>query len=260
MAKLGSTLICGNLSVTGEIFSTNLTIDNNESIYGIGSDGNRHGMLRINDSNQVILGNSNDVTKIYSNTNKIYQVDSQGANLGFIVHSGLYGHGKGIDADTIDGRHWSSIESNFVKKSGDTMTGDLYMDTGKRFIGAHNFGFMCRTSNGGTDYVLYIDASDYVHVGYNGRNMKLDSLNIVNKNNNKVWHEDNDGHNSGLDADTLDGHHWSDVEGNYVKKSGDTMTGDLNVNAKVKANEYKIKDKVSIQFNTDNNAIEFIAL
>lgn len=260
MAKLGSTLVCGNLKVTGETFSTNLTIDNNESIFAVDNTGSRKGLLRLNTNNEVILGNQSSISCIYSASGKIMQLGTDASPVGHLLHSGMMGHGKGIDADMLDGRHWSSIEANFVKKAGDTMTGDLYMDTGKRVIGSHNFGFMCKTSDGGSDYVLYIDTSDYVHLGYGGRSVKIDATNIVNQHNNKIWHADNDGHGSGLDADLLDGHHWSDVEGNFVKKSGDTMSGDLNVNAKVKANEYKIKDKVSIQFNADNNAIEFIAL
>ena len=55
----------------------------------------------------------------------------------------------------------------------------------------------------------------------------------------QIWHEGNQGHLSGLDADTLDGHHASDfgLAGDYYTKTesddrfvnitGDTMTGDL---------------------------------
>jgi len=44
---------------------------------------------------------------------------------------------------------------------------------------------------------------------------------------NLIWHAGNDGSGSGLDADKLDGYHFSDLENRYVNITGDTMTGDL---------------------------------
>lgn len=41
----------------------------------------------------------------------------------------------------------------------------------------------------------------------------------------KMWHSDNDGAGSGLDADTVDGFHLSDLDARYVDVTGDTMTG-----------------------------------
>ena len=41
----------------------------------------------------------------------------------------------------------------------------------------------------------------------------------------KIWNEYNDGSGSGLDADTIDGYHFSDLENRYVLKTGDTMVG-----------------------------------
>lgn len=46
----------------------------------------------------------------------------------------------------------------------------------------------------------------------------------------KVWDEGNDGHNSSLDADLLDGHHWSEISSaieGYLPLSGGTMTGTI---------------------------------
>lgn len=50
----------------------------------------------------------------------------------------------------------------------------------------------------------------------------------------EIWHEDNDGSGSGLDADYLDGYDSSDFAlvtdlSNYVAKAGDTMSGNLSM-------------------------------
>lgn len=97
---------------------------------------------------------------------------------------------KGNDIYHV-GRKPSPAEIGAVNKAGDTMTGNLVMASGKIIVGSHNYGFKCDTKEGSSDYVLYIDSDNKVHVGYNGRAMKLDSLDIVNKNNKKIYHEDN---------------------------------------------------------------------
>ena len=75
--------------------------------------------------------------------------------------------------------------------TGGELSGHLIMRPGQKFIGAHNYGFSCRTKEGSDDYVIYIDADNKVHIGYAGRPVKIDSLDIVNKNNKKIYHEDN---------------------------------------------------------------------
>jgi hypothetical protein len=42
-----------------------------------------------------------------------------------------------------------------------------------------------------------------------------------------AWTKDNDGHGSLLDADFVDGYHFSDLEDKYVNYDGDRLTGDL---------------------------------
>lgn len=78
-----------------------------------------------------------------------------------------------------------------ISKNGDTVNGALVMSSGKVFVGSHNYGYCCNTREGSRDYVLYIDTDNKVHIGYNGRPVKIDSLDIVNKNNKRIYHEDN---------------------------------------------------------------------
>lgn len=82
-------------------------------------------------------------------------------------------------------------EVGAINKNGDTMLGNLGMAPGRVFVGAHNFGFKCDTKEGTSAYVLYIDNDNKVHLGYGGRPIKIDAVDIVNQNNKKVYHEDN---------------------------------------------------------------------
>lgn len=96
---------------------------------------------------------------------------------------------------------WSEVYSTNFKPtpqdigalptSGGQMAGHLIMNPGVKFVGAHNYGYSCRTKEGNDDYVIYIDSDNKVHIGYNGRPVKIDSVDIVNKNNKKIYHEDN---------------------------------------------------------------------
>lgn len=92
-------------------------------------------------------------------------------------------------------------DNRFVNVSGDTMTGSL--STKDLMMGTDSIGvYINGTSNIG------------IRLQYNKGNNEYDQLFIKNGllifNNNKVWHEGNDGHGSGLDADILDGLSWSD--------------------------------------------------
>ncbi|WAB24102.1 tail fiber protein [Clostridium phage A2] len=107
-------------------------------------------------------------------------------------------------ATNLEGTGWTNWAEIYSKQNkptpqdigalpttGGELSGHLIMRPGQKFIGAHNYGFSCRTKEGSDDYVIYIDADNKVHVGYAGRPVKIDSLDIVNKNNKKIYHEDN---------------------------------------------------------------------
>lgn len=107
-------------------------------------------------------------------------------------------------ATNMEGTGWTNWAEIYSKQNkptpadigalpttGGELSGHLIMRPGQKFIGAHNYGFSCRTKEGSDDYVIYIDADNKVHIGYAGRPVKIDSLDIVNKNNKKIYHEDN---------------------------------------------------------------------
>jgi hypothetical protein len=51
-----------------------------------------------------------------------------GAGLKTVWHSGLMGHGSGLDADTVDGYHLGDLDARYINTSGDTMGGYLTLN------------------------------------------------------------------------------------------------------------------------------------
>ena len=87
------------------------------------------------------------------------------------------GHGKGIDADTLDGKHHSDLTAEFVNVTGDRMTGKLTIETNNNQINAKrgNNLLVATTSSTDGDYLFggknVNDSSDfikhYIRIGEN---------------------------------------------------------------------------------------------
>ena len=117
------------------------------------------------------------------------------------------------------GNYTSHLDSRYVKKSGDTMTGQLIITTSNDDILIFNDTvgekyFRIKAKANGTDWGgLVLDGRSSVQNLYLGTSAA----------GYKVWHSGNDGSGSGLDADLLDGYQAS----SFLLKSGGTMTGTL---------------------------------
>lgn len=136
--------------------------------------------------------------------------------------------------------------NNRVSKSGDTMTGDLAFDTpaysgsttqskgiifraqsDQHKIYAENYSsvnsrLVIETSDDGdADYTLFRHrhysngSKDLLEIKYS----EINSLVTLKVNGNQVWHAGNDGAGSGLDADTVDGKHFSDIQADAQAKA-----------------------------------------
>ncbi len=157
------------------------------------------------------------------------------------------GSGSGLDADLLDGKHASAFASsghthNYVSKSGDTMIGPLGVNFENGItsgIGSHNIKGTGSTNVVGKGFKINWD-TDFGFVGlvdkgrdrkdmvfaneqtgdnfvFMSQGMEIMALKPASKtleiDGNKVWHSGNDGSGSGLDADTLDGKHASELGG-----------------------------------------------
>lgn len=85
----------------------------------------------------------------------------------------------------------SQGDNSKVSKSGDSMTGDLIMGDGKRFIGAHNYGYMSKDSRGNQKYIMYIDTSNRLHIGHNNEAPIYFDADTLTTRAGNIWHAGN---------------------------------------------------------------------
>ena len=125
------------------------------------------------------------------------------------------GSGNVSLATTYSTVNISALDSRYVNVSGDTMTGTLTlpasgMFTNSPFRFGNDKGRMGADSSGnlgiyGAGYVAIRPSSATAASSYG---LKITSSSLE-YNGGKVWHAGNDGSGSGLDADTLDGRHYT---------------------------------------------------
>ena len=108
-------------------------------------------------------------------------------------------------------------DSRYIKKDGDDILGDINIPSTK--------GFYAKLSSGELRNLISTQSNGDLQVGNAKSVLNLYSTNNLLHNGKKVWTEVNDGANSGLDADLLDGLHGSD----YAKSSTTNTFTESNV-------------------------------
>ena len=177
------------------------------------------------DATTMWLFSYNDINIYGKHVNIVGSGGAPTINSNIIWHAGNDGSGSGLDADYLDGYHFSDLESRYVNVTGDTMTGKLSMNiSGYGWLtGVDNYhGLVLRGVTSGYGGNLSITASDTMEfVEYGGvfnfkkvntsENTTIATINSSGMSilGNTVWHAGNDGSGSGLDADYLDGQHGS---------------------------------------------------
>lgn len=122
-----------------------------------------------------------------------------------VWHQGNDGAGSGLDADLLDGLQWTDFSRHYGRD-----TNDL---NGKRTSGAYGLGSGNANSNVSYTSLIVAANSDtglQIQGGYNSDNLWFRgwwSSGGGFSSWHKVWHNNNDGAGSGLDADMVDGYH-----------------------------------------------------
>ena len=148
------------------------------------------------------------------------------------------------NADTVDNKHASDFASSthshsYLPLSGGTMTGTPYIyfpasvnntaltdstPTGLTYGRLQSYGTMtiCGDTDGSTTEYVNITAGYSIAnaTAANGLSIGYSTLKWKG---NTIWHAGNDGHGSGLDADTVDGVHLSSII--YAPTPGSVATG-----------------------------------
>ena len=148
--------------------------------------------------------------------------------------------------NTLAGLNTSFVAHNhdarYIKKDGDDILGDINIPSTK--------GFYAKLSSGELRNLISTQSNGDLQVGNKKSVLNLYSTNNLLHNGKKVWTEVNDGANSGLDADLLDGLHGSD----YAKSSTTNTFTESNVfnkNVSIKGN-MGLGDKLTV-FSDSNN-------
>lgn len=148
--------------------------------------------------------------------------------------------------NTLAGLNTSFVAHNhdarYIKKDGDDILGDINIPSTK--------GFYAKLSSGELRNLISTQSNGDLQVGNAKSVLNLYSTNNLLHNGKKIWTEVNDGDNSGLDADLLDGLHGSD----YAKSSTTNTFTESNVfnkNVSIKG-VVGLGDKLTV-FSDSNN-------
>lgn len=120
----------------------------------------------------------------------------------------------------------SSASSTYVKKAGDTMTGQLSIKTDTLpclkldSVTANKEVYMCVYSGGVAKTAVGWNNNNgsYIYNSPSNRYLGIKDNGTPHFQGNTIWHAGNDGARSGLDADLLDGYHKSDIYDNVTAK------------------------------------------
>ena len=214
----------GNLSLIDSryVLKTGDTITGNLSVM----------QIKIENTNEINVSDSTNSNGLYIG----YRETSRGVNLCYNNAPLTYGSAK--YAILHAGNYTSTLDSRYVKKAGDTMTGTLtatyFISTAPALYfgdGGYSMGRIGISSE--ADKALIIQAAANGGIRMSGRNnspltdfnVKVSSHSVATINDHVIWTAGNDGSGSGLDADLLDG-----VQGiKYRECAGYDNKVDINV-------------------------------
>ena len=223
----------GHIDKNGVFYSYGGTVyDNNKGIKLKDSVGNQRNGILLNNSNNMLIGDTANLTTIYTSgsTAKI----SNGSVTSNIWHDGILSFGGNGSASTMS-RSDHNHDSTYLKLSGGTVTGNLTLNANLNIKG-------CEIKTGGSSNKSLVISAENENIYLRpiktdtSKELVISSTNVTFLNN-KMWHAGNDGAGSGLDADLLDGKQAADFalsthnhDGAYLKLAGGTLQGSLMIN------------------------------
>lgn len=268
-----------NIAANGSISGDSLSSNNNISI----GPGDGYGLRFSNSDNYKIYMSSSqhssggrlDSTSDYNmyfnmsagtnrgfifknNNTSIFQIEGSGQvrTKGSVIingHKALTagdtGHkndDSGIDADKLDGLH----ATDFIRRDVDSDTsGSVTFRTIGKAIGFSEGGSIYK------DGAITVKTDNAINNGFKVITEAGTDLLVVKDNvttgltykNNKVWHQGNHGHNSGMNADLLDGKHASSFA--LANHTHEGIVGDETIN---------LKGKYKLEYNEEFDSLDFI--
>ena len=164
------------------------------------------------------------------------------------------------------GNYTSTLDTRYVKKAGDTMTGTLTLPSDGTFAnGRLRFGTNSRIGSDANGNLGIYAGGDDVYIRTNSKDSVATTGIVLTSstftfNNNKVWHAGNDGSGSSLDADLLDGLQASDLR--YIQiynpVNGILIQSDISsannamINVRITGNSYSAGKIINTYFEAYN--------
>lgn len=210
------------------------------------------GPITFNDNTQLRFGGLGDFRLYHNGTNNI--IHSDNGNWIFYDGAGVGTNrvviNKSSGETTINGRfnvNSPVVQPITVKGIGLRADGTVQNYWMAQDSAGINAWYIGQVNAANTDLTIYnyrtTGSGTYLRLGENG---------ILYYNENTIWHSGNDGHETGLDADLLDGLEASE----FAKLSGATFSGEVVVNAITDVNSLSFSPSIaSADANTVNTFI-----
>lgn len=253
----GSTTINGDTIISGAITANKITVLGSAASHPLRT----RGIQGITED-----GNATDALYLNYGTNHPVYINNE---TNIVWHSGNDGAGSGLDADLFDGKDSNAYAHSASVGSGsdlNTITQSGMYRLGSSMVNAPdgvNWGQLL-VIHGGGDTITQI-ATDFSSNKIYWRSGNPPDVYGSGSWGTwrKIWHEGNDGSSSGLDADLVDGKHYSDITsyvdnaiGTYINQSVKTTASPtfagLTINGPI-----TIQGKFRIEYNSTTKSLDF---
>jgi hypothetical protein len=172
--------------------------------------GDSYDKIRVHNSNLYTIGMKSGQSFGYLNDWAMTFTFSNHANRGFLWRDADDASNDGAMSLTTDGRLYVKDIANaarFHSRDGILeLNNPSHADYKVQLVSAYDYDGWFRVIDGAGQVRFSVGRDSQAYIG-----------GVGGETGKKVWHEGNDGHNSGLDADTLDGEHASQVKENARK-------------------------------------------
>ena len=158
----------------------------------------------------------------------------------------------------LDSSNYSStLDTRYVKKSGDTMTGWLRIKEGDG-----NAMYGIQVASGNNAIVSYVGTNSYIGMQQGTNYLRSGATDLIHRKNGtdyKIWDSSNDGSGSGLDADLLDGYHASGLYRiGEANQGGAAVTLNSFNTTNGSAYAWNKAGNASLLLNNNNNALAIL--
>lgn len=136
-----------------------------------------------------------------------------------LLTSADIGSGNGLDADTVDGKHYLDLVEDFINTKGDTMTGDLLYEGNSKVKFSDESNIIYKDTN------LNIKSDEDILLTAGSKTVSINKDGTLSIGENRVLTIADEGHENLLDSDTVD-----NIHANQFVRRDETSTMESDIN------------------------------